>query len=97
MADLASTTDRLDYLGELLREVHGDIDAAREEEGWTAVSRLASLALTIRNEMDKLREDRAVASGLPVSELAARLAEAIRALPSEHLPVIAEALASRSG
>jgi hypothetical protein len=95
MPKLATVQDREAYLREFLAEVHDDVDAAREAEGWTAVSKLAALALKIRDELDALRPPKRDASELTEAELAERLARAVRVLPAEHLEIIEAALAER--
>src|SRR5690349_20438647 len=91
----SATQDRATYLEQLLTEIHDDIDAARENDSYTAVARLTALAVKVRAELDAARPPKRGVGELSPAELAAKLAKGVRKLPPELLPLIEEALAER--
>ncbi len=59
-----SDKSREQYLRDLLDEVHGDIDAARESASWQAVAALTRRAASVRDDLDDILKDGLLAGDL---------------------------------
>lgn len=96
--------DRRTYLRTNLREVHKDIDDAREAESWQAVATLRMRARDLRTELDELDGPKPVVApvnpfaGKSDDEMRAILRGLARALPPTLLAELEdEIVATRSG
>lgn len=86
------------YLRILLRQIHDDLQSAREAGSWTPAERLVGRALAVRNELDTAPPEEAasVADATP-EELTAYHQEVAPTLPDHDLDVYAEEWLERLG
>lgn len=81
-----------------LEDILGDVEDARESSAMTAMSRLQSLALVVRNTLDECREKSGALSDdedLPEDEYVRRLEESARGWPDQHLEIIVKVYQER--
>ncbi len=101
----ADRQTREQYLRAQLREIHADIDMARERMSWQAVAALRRQAKSLREELDTLLAELATEGGrvrgsirrMPEAEYLSLLRETAESMTDAHLQVVVAVYCDRHG
>lgn len=87
------------YYAEQLRQIHADLDGARQCGSWQALAALHRQAMQMRERLDEIDRERKrpAEAAMTEDELVAILVDAIRNISDTHLDLIEEEVVRRRG